>query len=335
MNTLTTLSEGLLSMQAAVRNRLCEALRQTGSTCLAEVAHEAPSDTIYRIDALMEETLLEHLERLATKVPFVLIAEGLADEPRPFPAGASSEGCDFRVILDPIDGTRMIMFDKRSAWSLAGVAENRGEGTTCRDIVFAAMTELPTSKQTVADALWASRGKGCRGARWDLPSGVGKALRPCPSRADRLDHGFAQLVKFFPGGKAFTSEIEDRLLSGLGALDQQDRVTVFDDQYLSTGGQIHELLMGKDRFTADLRASLTKAPDLSGTVPGLAAHPYDLCVALIAEEAGVVVTDLEDRPLSFPLDTTSDLDWIGYANEDLHRKIRPVLEEVLKEVGLL
>ena len=31
------------------------------------------------------------------------------------------------------------------------------------------------------------------------------------------------------------------------------RATVFDDQYISTGGQFYELIVGHDRFNADLR----------------------------------------------------------------------------------
>ena len=31
------------------------------------------------------------------------------------------------------------------------------------------------------------------------------------------------------------------------------KATVFDDQYISTGGQFYELIVGHDRFNADLR----------------------------------------------------------------------------------
>ena len=45
------------------------------------------------------------------------------------------------VIVDTIDGTRGLMYDKRPAWCLAAAAPHGG---SLRDIVAAAMTELPT-----------------------------------------------------------------------------------------------------------------------------------------------------------------------------------------------
>ena len=51
-----------------------------------------------------------------------------------------------RIIIDPIDGTRGLMYDKRSAFFLAGAAPNRGDSTTLQDIEVAAMVELPTTR---------------------------------------------------------------------------------------------------------------------------------------------------------------------------------------------
>ena len=50
-----------------------------------------------------------------------------------------------RLIVDPIDGTRGIMYDKRPAWTLAAVAPNRGPHTGLRDCEVSVMIELPTS----------------------------------------------------------------------------------------------------------------------------------------------------------------------------------------------
>ena len=62
------------------------------------------------------------------------------------PRGASERQAEIRLIVDPIDGTREIMYDKRAAWSLAAVAPNRGPDTRLRDVEVSVMTELPTSK---------------------------------------------------------------------------------------------------------------------------------------------------------------------------------------------
>ncbi len=71
------------------------------------------------------------------------------------------------------------MYDKRAAWTLAGVAPNKGAETRLRDIEVAVMTELPTSKMGFADVLWAIRGQGARGVRERL-DGKNATLEPAP-----------------------------------------------------------------------------------------------------------------------------------------------------------
>jgi hypothetical protein len=98
---------------------------------------------------------------------------------------------------------------------------------------------------------------------------------------------------------------------------------VFDDQYISTGGQLAELLAGHDRFVADLRPLVDPA--------AFACHPYDICTSVLLEEAGGVVTDPWGAPLDAPLDTTTAVAWVGYANRSLAERIGPVLAEVLRD----
>lgn len=88
-------------------------------------------------------------------------------------------------------------------------------------------------------------------------------------------------------------------------------------------------MIGHDRFLADLRPVLHDPRE--GTTR-LCCHPYDLCTELIAREAGVLVTDDRGGPLSAPLDTSSNVAWIGYANETLRRQIEPVLHRLLADV---
>ena len=76
---------------------------------------------------------------------------------------------------------------------------------------------------------------------------------------------------------------------------QPGKAQSFEDQYISSGGQLYELMAGHDRFVADLR------PLFERRRPGGAAlccHPYDLCTELIARELGVLVTDEQGRPLA-------------------------------------
>ena len=63
----------------------------------------------------------------------------------------------------------------------------------------------------------------------------------------------------------------------------------------------------------------------------LVCHPYDICTAFLLQEAGGVVETPEGKALRAPLDTTSPVAWMGYANPGLARQVRPVLKRLMKE----
>ena len=113
---------------------------------------------------------------------------------------------------------------------------------------------------------------------------------------------------------------------------QPGKAQSFEDQYISTGGQLYELMAGHDRFVADLRP-LFERRRAGGAA--LCCHPYDLCTELIARELGVSVTDEHGRQLAAPLDVASDVTWVGYANDTLRATVEPQLQHALRRRGLL
>ena len=318
----------LADMQAEVR-RLVVGSRDR--TDLMAIDRSDEADTIYAIDAVVEPAILEHCEAWARRTPLVLIAEGVLDEDgregeRVFPAGTRAEDAAIRVIIDPIDGTRGLMYDKRPAWALAGVAPNRGADTRLRDCFAAAMTELPTSKMGRCDVLTATKGGGAVCRRIDLAGGGETRFTPRPSTATSIEHGFASITNFFPGTKRVAAELSERIAAELLGEADVGRGVVFEDQYISTGGQWYEVIVGHDRLVADLRPAFYRH---AGLPEGLCCHPYDCAALLVAEEAGAVVTDAAGRPLDAPLDLTTGLDWVAYANAELRRKIEPIVRGFL------
>jgi fructose-1,6-bisphosphatase/inositol monophosphatase family enzyme len=299
------------------------AAQRRGARRLTRVAAVTTADTIYGIDKVSEHAVLEWFTKHWPKRwPVEVVMEGLAHGSVTFPRDTPVAQTLYKCILDPIDGTRSLMYDKRSAWSLAALAPQRGAKTNLSDIFVAVMTELPVSKQGLADQFSAVSGGGVQAERIDLRTGRRTKFKPRPSRAKEVGHGFASFVKFFPPGKAWVAEREEKLWRRLGA-----GVEIFDDQYLSSGGQICELLMGHDRFIADLRPLAFAALRVRAA---LACHPYDICTALIAQELGCIVTAPDGKPLRVPLDTTSPVAWVGFANKTLARRIGPALRKLLK-----
>jgi fructose-1,6-bisphosphatase/inositol monophosphatase family enzyme len=326
----------LQTMGVEVRDAVMGA-RARGAA-MAGAERESSADTIYSIDAAIEPVLTRYCERWSAHVPIVLVAEGLEDEKghegeRQF--GGSGEAV--RIIVDPIDGTRGLMYDKRSAWFLAGVAPDKGAETRLSDIVGAVMVEIPTSKQGFADTLWAVRGAGAQGVRESLyrvDGEGGKQSRPLelrPSRAGNIDHGFATVSDFFPGPKELAGKLAERIAEACVGKADVTRAVVFEDQYISTGGQLYELVMGHDRFVADLRPLFYAIQGQAGGAgAGLCVHPYDCAAVLIAEEAGVEITDGLGGRLDGPLDTTTGLSWAGFATKGLRERIEPVMTATLR-----
>jgi fructose-1,6-bisphosphatase/inositol monophosphatase family enzyme len=296
------------------RGRLCRlgdhirtVLADSRGMDLASVAGATSADTIYAIDRVADDTLIGWFEENWTGVE--VVSEGLEV---PVLVGSDPQ---WTVIVDTIDGTRGLMYDKRSAWCLAALAPRGG---SLRDIVAAAMSELPTAKQGAADQLSGTRGNGVVAERIDLGTLFRRALPVRPSNATDLEHGFGGLAKFFPPGKVALAELEAELFRRLGCAH------VFDDEYICSGGQVHELIMGHDRFMADLRPLVDSG--------GLACHPYDVCTTMLLEEAGGVVTDPWGGPLDAPLDTTTPVAWVGYANPGLADRLGPILAEVIRDL---
>lgn len=327
-------SSRILTRLRQLQQRIRDAVMASrGRSDLHTVRRTSSADTIFEIDVVAEPIIVEFCEEWGRETSLVVIAEGLEPETGvTFPAGLAENEAQVRLILDPIDGTRGLMYDKRSAWSLAGAAPNKGEQTRLSDIEVAVMTELPTSKLGQADVLWAIKGQGAHGQRQSLYSELStrnSELFLSPSKATDLSHSFAMISSFFPGCKTIAAELTEFLASRLIGPDYASRDELFDDQYISTGGQFYEMIAGHDRFNADLRPLFHQLLGRSG----LACHPYDACAMLIAQEAGAIITDGLGKPLDAPLDVTTPLAWAAYANPTLQRKIEPILREFFHSRG--
>lgn len=334
MKDLEELLALVLGLQRSIRDAVIDATERASAAELSAVADDGPGDTIYRIDKVSEALLTRELQRAAAGLGgVVLVAEGIENGELSLPAPGGGVPA-WRVIIDPIDGTRGIMYQKRSAWVLTGVAPNRGAETRLSDIVLAAQTEIPLLKQHLCDELWALRGRGASLQRVNRLSGSIESLPIRPSRAPHLAHGYAMLSRFFPGARDELAAMDEEIMLAVLGPSPAGKALCFEDQYASTGGQLYELMMGHDRFNADLRPLLAPVLARRGLPRGLCCHPYDICTALIAEEAGVVLTDGWGQPLDVPLDVHADVAWAGYANGALRKLVEPALRAALTRRGL-
>lgn len=337
MNDVYSLLAPIRRLHEQIREAVVAACEQATIDEMAQVAHESESDTIFAVDRVSEELLIEFFEQeIAPVTPIVLIAEGLSGGGQVvLPRGTPEAEAQWRIIVDPIDGTREIMYQKRGAWILTGVAPNRGEGTHLQDIELAVQTEIPTVKQHLSDVLWAVRGQGAQAERFNRLTGERTPFVPIPSSAQTVAQGFAMVTRFYPGAREELAAIDEEIIMGALGPVQQGKTHCFEDQYLATGGQLYELMMGHYRFVTDLRPLMEKVLAQRGLALGICCHPYDICTELIARELGVIVTDLAGEPVRYPLDINADVAWVGYANRHIQAQIEPLLQAALRRRNLL
>jgi hypothetical protein len=326
----------LRAVHRAIRDGVVASCEARPIDDLARVVGDEAGDTQFAIDRVSETLLLEHFAPVAEEWPCLLIAEGLGRDGRAvLPRGRALGDVEIVVLVDPIDGTRGLMMQKRSAWVLTGVAPFRGVTPSLRDVELALQTEVPLIKQHLCDTLWAIAGEGASGERFDRVRDTVEPLALRPSRAVTIEQGYGGLARFFPGARDVLGAIDDRVVAEVLGAPVAGRAQAFEDQYISTGGQLYELVMGHDRWVADVRPLLASVLRERGLPAALCCHPYDLASELVAREAGVAVTDPEGKPLAAPLDVETDVAWVGYANEAIRHQVEPALQRELRRRGML
>jgi len=336
VNDVRELLEPLKRLHRLIRNRVVEECERSSVAHLSQVVADDEGDTIFAVDRVSEELLIEFIEReIASNVPVVMIAEGIEGGKVVLPRGADEVDAVWRILVDPIDGTRGLMYQKRSAWVLTGVAPNNDDATSLGDIELAIQTEIPLVKQHLSDVLWAVKGEGFSAERYNRISGETFPVHLSPSKAETISQGYATISRFFPGYRGELAEIDDEVVARALGAPKEGKAQCFEDQYISTGGQLYELIAGHDRFIADLRPlmrgrSAAGYPELS-----ICCHPYDLATELIAREAGVIVTGADGDPLDAPMNVEADVAWIGYANRTVSEHVEPHLTAILHERGMI
>ena len=257
--------ERLTGLGRAVRARVAEA-RGSERDLAVPVAEEG-GDVIFAVDREVEPVIEAAVERWTgeTHERITLVMEGLGASGERVYGGeptAERRGLQqgWKFLIDPIDGTRNLMYDKRSAWFLATVAPDAGAGTTLDQSVAAVAVELPTTKAGYADTFSATSNGDAKAVRESLLN-RGADTEPVPfelrpSQAPTLRHGFGQVVNFFPGTKVLAAELMERIAKASVGELRPGGADVYDDQYMTTGGQMIELITGRDRFCGDLRPLL-------------------------------------------------------------------------------
>ncbi len=267
-------------------------------------------DDIFTIDETAETSLSRFLAEACRQrsVHLDVIMEGHED-PVAF-GDPSDEDRPWRVIIDPLDGSRPWIAGKRSAWVV--LAAGRGAHDLSQ-IEVAAAIEVPAgAHQSTALIASATTSGPTRFEREDLATGTRHPVVAGPSASADFKDAFVSVARFAPGNREVLGRFEDRVLHGLGCLD---------DAQASSMGQLMEIALGRELAVIDPR------PLFPGG--GTTAHPYDLGGWLILAQAGGIVEALAGGALTAPLDVHTPVAWVAFANSQVAQTLRARLPAAL------
>ncbi len=322
-------------IRRATRAALLEGLERGQQAELARPHGQGAGDVTFGLDVPSEEALDRWFVARAREGPLSLFSEDRGwrhlgpapggEPPRELP-GFDHGGP--RIAVDPIDGTRNLMVDLRSAWTVISFAHPGPGMPRFADLTGGVVAEIPPTNAARHRVLAAEPGE-CRLAEYDLLRGTRLGSRILRVDADaRADHGYFPFFRYEPAHRPALAQLERAFFERLARHEGADLCNVYDDQYISSAGQLVLLALGTYRMIVDARALVARRAH----VAAVTSKPYDVAGAILCTRAaGAVVTAADGSPLDFPLDATTQVDMAGYANEATRARLEPHWLAVLAE----
>ena len=190
-------------------------------------------------------------------------------------------------------------------------------------------TELPTTSAGTYRVMWAVRGQGAYIATHAVGSGAELERRPLAvDEALEIENGYLCFTRYLPVERPLVADLEQICLDRAIEAEGLNPRLLYDDQYLANAGQLYFVTTGRYRMLADLRAWLGRTHGLQN----FTAKPYDLSALLVYTEAGVPVLGDDLLPLDAPLDTSTPLSLIAFANRSIQARMLPHLAAAMEAV---
>lgn len=313
-------------LRGATRAALLAAELEGTREALARPHAQGLGDVTFGLDVPSEERLSTWLEEAARAQPLSLLTEDSGWRHRG-PDGRGGVrtlgGFDHggpRIAVDPVDGTRNLMADLRSAWTVVAFAPAGAGEPRLSDCTGGIVAEIPGTLAARFRRL-VSDGRACALELCELADGAPVSARELRADADdRADHGYFPFFRYEPAQRPAIARLEADFFARLARHEGAEPFTIYDDQYISSAGQLVQLALGRYRMLIDARELVRRKLGAAGAT----SKPYDLAGAVVcARAAGVVVTAPEGGALDFPIDATTPVGYAGYANEATRRRLEP------------
>jgi len=313
-------------LRTVTRTALLAAERDGTREALARPHSQGEGDVTFGLDVPSEARIDAWLEEVARVEPLSLLTEDSGWRHRgPDGRGGTRALAGFdhggaRIAIDPIDGTRNLMADLRSAWTELAFAPPGAREPRLSDCTGGIVSELPGTLAARFRRL-VSDGRACTLELCELADGACLSARELRVDSDdRADHGYFPFFRYEPAQRPAIARLEADFFARLAASEGAEMRAIYDDQYISSAGQLVQLALGRYRMLVDARELVRRRLG----VAGVTSKPYDLAGAVVcARAAGVVVTAPDGGELDFPIDATTPVGYAGYANAATRARLEP------------
>ncbi len=325
-----SLHELATRIRAATHEALLDAVAREDLDTLSRAHGDGAGDVTYGIDVPAEQVLERWFDEIARHEPISLLTEDTGWRHRgPNHQGGVREldGFDHggpRIAVDPVDGTRNLMADLRSAWTVVALC-GPGESTPhLSDATGAVLAEIPDSRGSEARVFRATSDGRVRLSRESARDGGVRSDGIWHVDDDaRVDNGYFPFFRYMADMRPDIARIEADFFARVEKHEKADLRTTWDDQYISNGGQLALLSLGTYRMIVDLRAFLAARRKK----PTLTCKPYDCAGAIVvARAAGCIVTAVGGSELDFEIDVSTPVSFVGYANPRTRARLEPHLD---------
>jgi fructose-1,6-bisphosphatase/inositol monophosphatase family enzyme len=327
---------------------LCDAIREAARDALevadasgdrrgvSDPVRQGAGDVTYAIDERTELAVDRWFREAAREAPVSLLTEDSGwRHLGPGPGGGTVELPGFghggpRIALDPIDGTRNLMADLRSAWTVVSFAPAGAGEPRLGDLTFGMLSEIPDTRAALYRTFRAAGGPCELELRRLGTRELVRERELAPDGDARVDRGYFPFFRYAPDQRPALARIEARFFALAAEREGAELRHVFDDQYISNAGQLALLALGTYRSIVDVRGWLAR----SRGVATITSKPYDVAGAIVcARAAGCVVEGPRGAALDFPIDVSTPVDFVGFVNAATRARLAPLLDEAL-DAGL-
>ncbi len=308
------------------RHALLQAQRSGEPQQVTRRAGQGVGDWTFGLDLPSEERIAAWLQEQGARAPISVLTEDTGWSHR---APGSSGPRDLetfghagpRIAFDPVDGTRNLMSDLRSAWTVVSFAGPGSDAPRFSDVQAGLVSEIPTTRADRYRIYSAERGGPCVRQVRSLANDdlLEEEILRC-DEDDRPDQGYFPFFRYDPVLRPALAQLESAFFERLERFESAELRSVYDDQYISSAGQLMLLSEGTYRMVVDARAWVARRAGRTTVT----SKPYDVAGALVvAEAAGAVVTAASGRALDFPIDAETPVDFAGYANRPTQERLQP------------